>query len=503
MSDIRLRYSMIINYASILVRVVLLAISSIIIARKLDPMYYAIWGIVLSLANIYKAPTTLWKFWSIRFYRRGIKDSYESGLILTVIWMLACAFIHLIVSSAYSTVFHIDAFPLIYAGLAYIGLYTLFQYEFSTISIVYPEYIGYSNLLYSILRLLLVTLFVVLLDWEYYGVLIASTLNILIITMFVTKKLHQHHGRLRKGVNKKIVKKWLKMFPIPLISTANQYLNNLDRIAVSAVTLNELPVAYLTAAYSVTLPLKIDQNVLSGLYARLLRRKNRYDVEESLRIISFPLIFVLTTLAILGKPILSVMRPEYTTAYPVLLAMIFVILTNSYFQVFFNAIKAIDQVDLQEDISLATLAHSKLFQSMLVNVLKNIGSIVLALVFLFPVADNPVLSALVFPLGFLLTSPAALIWAYRETKKMLNIEIPLREISELAVSALPAILYFQLSGASQIVVNSFFRDAPILLLHITIGAAIYAAAAVTISSWTRKTIKAAFKALIAQPLRAS
>ena len=140
---------------------------------------------------------------------------------------------------------------------------------------------------------------------------------------------------------------------------------------------------------------------------------------------------------------------------------------------------------------------------MLVNVLKNIGSIVLALVFLFPVADNPVLSALVFPLGFLLTSPAALIWAYRETKKMLNIEIPLREISELAVSALPAILYFQLSGASQIVVNSFFRDAPILLLHITIGAAIYAAAAVTISSWTRKTIKAAFKALIAQPLRAS
>jgi len=35
-----------------------------------------------------------------RFYKRGIKDSYESGLILTVIWMLACAFIHLAVSSA-------------------------------------------------------------------------------------------------------------------------------------------------------------------------------------------------------------------------------------------------------------------------------------------------------------------------------------------------------------------------------------------------------------------
>jgi len=73
---------------------------------------------------------------------------------------------------------------------------------------------------------------------------------------------------------------------------------------------------------------------------------------------------------------------------------------------------------------------------------------------------------------------------------MLNIKIPLREILELAVSALPTILYFQLSGASQRVVTSFFRDAPILLLHIAIGAAIYAVAAITISSWTRKTVKA-------------
>ena len=491
MKRVRLRFPIIVNYLSLIGRIAFIALTSIIIARKLSVFEYSIWGIVLSLAMLYKAPMSLWVFWCKRYVRRGSEESYATGLVITLVWLLAVAAVHVLVSTYFGFILGEGAFYYMLMGLVYIVLLLLYQYQLSIISVILPEYIGYSNILYSFVRFGLIFSLVYLFKMAYIGVLLASALNVLVIAFFLFLKIRD--TVVLKKPDFSLAKRWFKMFPAPLFNTLSQNLASIDRAAVTAFSSNEVPAAYLTISYSLTLPVKIDLGVISSLYARLLGGKSSRDVVETIKVISIPLWFSLATLIVLGKPLLSLMNPRYVDAYPVLLVVSIVGVLGSYLRVYFNSINAVDRIDVKEGASTMDLLKSDLFKAIFVNFLKNLSAIILGIVFLITARDSPESYALAFPLGFLVATPPSLAWMAYKAKKIFRQVFPAEEVLKMVVSASLAGIYYHLVGAENIVVKSFFQDSIPLLFHLAVGGAIYILSMLAMSSWFRSLARASVR----------
>lgn len=497
MSDVRLRYPIAVNYLSVVVKLLLLAVASIIIARKLSTFEYSVWGILLSLSTLYVTPVALWRFWSVRYVRRGVKEAYSTALALTLGWIAVIALLHLAVSEFYGSLLGGEAGQLLMLGTAYVAVFVLYNFELSVISVVFPEYVGYSNILYGVSRFILIALLVYVARLGFLGVLLASVLTVVLVTVPIWVKLSERVGIRRPRLD--LAKRWLKMFPIPTIGVLNQNIRSLDRLVVPILSGSELPVAYLTINYAITQPLKMDQGVLSSLYARLLKDRNasraKRDVEETAKLVSIPLVFVSATLIVLGRPILSLMNPRYVDSFPVLVAMVLALALNSYLQVYFNSIKAIDTIDLKEEVGYRDLFRSDLFKVILANFARNLSGIVIATALLLLYRGGMVFYALAFPLGYVLVLPLLLSWVYLKSKKLIGASFPIREVAKMALAVIPATLYYYLSGAYSIMVYSFFSDAPVLVMHATVGAALYGATLLAVSDWARSLLKASLNIL--------
>ncbi len=497
MSDVRLRYPIVVNYLSIIVKVLLLAIASMIIARKLNTFEYSVWGILLSLSMLYITPIALWRFWSIRYIRRGVEEAYTTALALTIGWIVVIIFLHFGVSKFYGILLGGEAEQLLMLGIVYVAVFILYSFELSVISVVFPEYVGYSNILYSVLRFILIVLLVYVVRLGFLGVLLASVFNVIVVTAFIWIKLSKKIAFRKPRFD--LVKKWLKMFPIPILSVLGQNIRSLDRLVVPMFSNSELPVAYLTINYAITQPLKMNQSVLSSLYARLLkdydRSRARRDVEETIKLVSLPLIFISATLIVLGKPILSLMNPKYVDAFPVLIVMVLTVLMNSYFQVYFNSIKAIDTIDLQENVRYGDLFKSNLFQAIFANFARSFLGIIIAMTLLLSYKGDMVFYALAFPLGYAIVLPILLSWIYLKSKKLIGAGFPYKEVVKMVLASIPAILYYYYSGAHTIMVYSFFSDAPILIVHVIVGVILYGVTLLVLSDWTRSLLKASLNVL--------
>ncbi len=493
-TKIRLRYATLINYASVIYRMLVAIGFVIIVARRLSVSEFGLWGIMLSVSLTLSAPVSIWSFWSRRYYIRGKPEASGTGIWLTLIYFapLTLAYIGLayfenyIIGWGFNELLIALPIPLLMALDAYLTAFSV---------VIKPELVGYKRVVYETLRLAVAYVTVVILRLRYVGAVLALTVALLTSIAFIVGMLIKYNA-LNLRFSSRLVKEWLKASYIPLINIVNSFLRNALRVIVSWVTGSEVPAAYLNVALASQTPLQASgAAVTPALYARMLRKRRVGDIEESMRLLFLTGMYMLVIFTVLSKPIASLYSPQYVTASVLIVITALYSLFNALFSVCSAALTGAELVDVEGIKSHKEVVRSFLFKVPLVALLATISAYAISIPSGYILSANHLLVASLFLLAFLLTSVASFIIVYRMTVKEMSFKFPLREVSATAVSAAFMATYFLALRVNDVIITHFWTDAPYLLAHIIVGSLIYLCTLALLSKWFRGLLKSAFTAL--------
>ncbi len=146
---VRLRYATIVNYAAILFRLAASIGFSVIVARRLPPAEYGVWGTMVALANALITPLTLIRLWPPREEAWGWRGSGFTGLLAASGYSLVSM---LFFAAGMSLLLHGEAgWPLI--GVVLPLAMGVYAYLRNLAVVAKPESGGYSMLVYEAVRL--------------------------------------------------------------------------------------------------------------------------------------------------------------------------------------------------------------------------------------------------------------------------------------------------------------------------------------------------------------
>ncbi len=478
---------MLVNYAASLYRLVIAIAFVVLIARKLSVYEFGLWGIAFSLANVFSIPTSIWMGWARRFVARGVRGAIATSIVLNVAYVALVSPIYLLVSWLVSL-------PI--GGFEYLALYglglliVLVLYSgFSGLSdVLAPEVTGYATGMVPTLRLGLAVVLVLFLHMGLAGAFISVIVARSVGAAFHAFMLLRKGLLTWDGLSKELALNWFKRAYVSIIGVVNAQLRNIDRTIVAVIAGSATPAAYLGAAYTARTPIgEAGRSVSLVLAARLLREARGEDVVEALRMCFVFVGYVLVTLVVIGKPILSLLNPKYVVAYPAFVLTALGVAVSNISNIYVTSSTASETADLDLD---ASLIRTRLVRTPLAVLGFNAVALAGASVVAWFLRGDAVAAATVYPAAWLLASIGVGVVARRHALEAVRIRFPWREALAVAAASLVSGLAYLALGAQELVVTSFWDQAPLLLGYVVVGLACYLLVLFVLSEWFRELVRA-------------
>ncbi len=485
---IRLRYSTIVNYASMLYRIAVAVGFVVIVARRLSVEEFGLWGIIFSASNMLAALVALWSMWAQRFYARGREDAPGTGLILTLIYWAPGTLAYLGVSFLEERILGWGLGYML-LGLPIFLLLTLNNYFSGLANVSKPELLGYRGFLYDTSRLIFAYLMVVQLEKGLLGALLAVELSILLGVVylgFALRRINVLKGR----YSLQLMREWLRAFYIPLAGTLTQFMRTGLRAVVSWVSGSEVPVAYLNVGFASEAPLlQASQAATPALYARVLKEKRGADVEEALRLYLLFAGYMLATFTVLSKTIASLYNPEYAEAHLVIPLIAAYAAMLSLVSIYGTTLRGAEEVDREGVPSYRLLLGSQLFRVPAARLGAILLSYALAIPALIHYREDPLRSAEAVAVALIAGTSPLLMSFYKQARRMVPHRFPSRELGAVLTGSAATTIYYIAMGVNDIRVTKFWDYAPSLALHLAAGLAIYGIVIYMLSPWMRRLVR--------------
>ena len=496
LASIRVRYSTIMNYVSEMYRLILAILFTLVIVRKLTVAEYGLWTTIMSVISILTGVHNIWCAWSLRFYARKRYDMVSFAYALTLVYAPISLAVLLLVGYFYSGILGWGFTAFVLASLMLIS--ESFNVFLRSLILGSKPYIEGRVLIVRVtIRLIVAYVLVVILHVGLPGVILAvitcsSSVALLRYVVMRWNRITIPRPRLEyEGISK-----LLKNSYISLMMYLSSLVVNLDRPVVTALTSATDLTAYLGVAY-------IPRNVIvrssgalsSGLVSKLLRVPSPRDVEDVLRIALVLNIGMISLLIMLAKPILSMFKVAYVSAWLLLVLMGIESLIYTLSLLFGNVASASETADLR--VYGLKLIKTPIFKVPFLLFLRGVAALGIGsagtIILLHEQGQvNPYI-VLPYPLAWVATGIPLLAYMYVMAKRRVPFSFPLRELlATLAGSALMA-LYLVLSNAINVMIREFWRDAPVLALHALIGLALYGAVVLVVSPWSREFLRLSLK----------
>ncbi len=487
-SRIRLRYSSIVNYTSMIYRLVVAIGFIVIVARKLSLEEFALWGIILSVSNMIAVLTLFWRYWSQRFFARGKYEAAGTGFLLTLIYWIPAVFLYLIIALVEKHVLGWGFYYMIF-GIPFMLLKILNSYLNDLANVSKPELRGYGGFIYETLRVLLAFLFVASFKMGLIGALLSVEIAMGVWVLFVGITLFKNNV-LNLMFSTELAVEWLRNFYVPLITMVNGFLRNGVRAIVSWITASEAVIAYLNIGLSSEGPLlQSSQAATPALYARLLRKESEVDIVVSLRIFFLFSGFMLTTFIALSKTIASMFNPVYVNGHLIIPAISIYAFLLGLAVLYETVLRGIEKIDVDRIPSRKELLHSDLFRVPLARFLSTMFSYMMIFFFLLLFDSEPIKQAYGVSIALILgTIPLTTYFIIRAKRKIPH-PFPSTEALAVVIGGIISVLYYIITGTSYVIINRFWEQAPMIGLHIIVAGIIYGATVYTLSTWTRNLVK--------------
>ena len=483
--EIRLRFSSIVNYLAILYRLVIAIGFTVVVARRLSIVEFGLWGIILSLTAMFITPIALWSFWAQRYLSRRVKGSFGTGLLLSLIYSCLITPVYISVGTFLGSIIIKQSLIYIVLSVPYLWLNILNAYLTGIFTIIKPEAIGFRGFIYETLRLVLAFTFVVYLKLYLIGAILALVFALLISNIY-SLILVKFTNILEVSFSRNLVREWLKGFTVPLLGVLYNFLINSIRAFTSVISGSGVPIAYLNVGLSTQTPIiSASTATTPALYAKILKGKRSSDVEEVLRIFVLINALFLSILITLSRTIASIFNPIYVDAWIIIIVLTLYAFVESFRAILMTVIMGSVKVDVDGIRSFKELINSGLFYAPLVRVLGLVLSYVVGGLLVIVFWGDYLMQAFGIALGLLVGVLVTMPWFIVNALRSIRFRVPLREVCVAIISGSVVAAYLVFMRVNELVIRSFWVDAPVLAIHLLASLAIYLSVWYALSPWFR------------------
>jgi len=356
MSGIRVTYSGMISFVVGLASVITGLIFTLIITRQLTQEEFGAWSLIGSLIAYVLVIHPIVSYWTTREIARGIESGRTAFIscggfsILSILIFFGIAYIF-----GFKT--DIDYHILLFAGI-------LIPVEFFRAVLVgitqgyKPQNEEYGNLIFELIKIPLALLIIFYFDLGIAGVIITvfiSRLANVIVLLFLTRE------KLKGKFNKKALKKWIKLFWLPIYPYLSAILTTSDIAIFSIMTGSVFGLAYWSAATTISRIVHHSAKIGKAVYPKLLEGGKKELFQENL-IRVFYFAFPLAAMSfVFSKPALFALNPLYSEAATVMIFLVPMIFLRTFSELFSSALKGAEKVDTRENATFRDYIRSKLF----------------------------------------------------------------------------------------------------------------------------------------------
>jgi len=439
-SEIRLKYSGLIVFASNILSVATGLAFVLMVTRNVSTEEFGIWGNISDLSSYFILLSGVIPFWATRFVAREHAGSAKTGLIANIFISVAATSIYLALIPIILPILQVNS---IYAILyTIVSIQILEQYITSALAAILhakqPQTIGYGLLVSEVCKVILGFTLIIQLKLGLQGALYSIIISFLIRIAFYIKLTIRE---LKETVKWSYLKEWLKVSPINIYSAVG------NRIAAFTLILlfvygGELARGYHGAAATFTNIIGYSSLLAFALYPRLLSGSSSEDVSVSLRLVTMFAIPMTVGVMVLSDSYLTMLKVDFAEARPVLLVLAISVLCLTLSQVFNTVVLGTERVDAKAKIAFRELVKSRLFLLFTLPYIQSVVTLPTIFVILTSIAKTSLEAATYLALISLLASSAMLIVRYAIARKCLVFNFPWNNVFKyiLASAAMATVL---------------------------------------------------------------
>lgn len=431
-SEIRLRYSGFIVFASRLLSVATGIAFVLMITRTVSKEEFGIWGNINDVFSYFILLAGVLPFWTTRFVVREHAGSARTGLVASILISIASASIYLALLPTILSALQI--------GTAYTILYTVISIqilELYTVSVLeavllakQPQTVGYGLLIYEVCKVILGFTLIIQLKLGLLGAIYSMISSYIIQIVFYIKLTAKE---LKQSVRWTYLKEWLKASPINLYNIVG------NRIAAFTLIFlfiyGELARSYYGAAIIIANVIGHSTVLAYALYPRLLSESNIKDVSTSLKMVLMFAIPMTTGAMVLSDSYLTILEFVYRDAAPVLLLLAINALCISLSQVFNTVVMGTERLDAKAKIPFRELTKSRIFQIFTLPYIQSAITLPTTFFALFYIAKTQLEAATYLALISLIVGLAMLLCRYIIARKCLTFNFPWKNVAKYLIAS--------------------------------------------------------------------
>jgi len=421
-SDIRLKYSGIVVFASHILSAAIAFAFALMITRSVSIKEFGIWGNITDLSNYFILLSGIIPFWATRFVAREYAGSAKTGLIGNILISVATTSAYLAILPSILPVLQISS---IYAILYTIAAAQMFELHITSaleavLRAKKPQAIGYAILIFTACKVVLGFVLIIMLKLGLQGALYSIIISYAVRIAFYMRLAAKD---LKENVKWSYIKEWVKASPINIYNIVG------SRIAAFTLILlfvygGEMARSYHGAAATFTNIISYSSLLAFALYPRLLSGSSSEDVSISLRLVMMFAIPMTAGVIVLSDSYLIVLKATYAEARPVLLLSAISILCLTLSQVFSTVVLGTERVDAKAKIAFRELVKSPLFLLFTIPYIQSAATLPTTFFILTSIAKTPLKAATYLALITLLASSTMLIVRYVIARKCLAFSFP-------------------------------------------------------------------------------
>jgi len=320
---------------------------------------FGIWTNVFDYTAYFVLFSGLLPFWVTRFAARGQKGTVKTGVLAQLLIGVIAVAVYFPVIVLISRAIGTEAYLPIYfiAGLYALTYYMITIFE-SVLQSVRPQAVGYGLMIEEIVKVTIALVLILGFKQLFLGAIVALTASCVVQILYYG---HLLSDELKEKVNWGYLKEWLKGSTAFVYSAIGGQLVAFVFILLFVYGGADTR-AYYQAAFTFTTIIGYSSSLATALYPKLLANScSDKQVGESFRtVLMFAIPFAAITM-VMSISFLTVLRADYSVAWPVLIALTVDTLVTLIYGFYTSCLMGKEAFDAEGKISIRKLVKSKIF----------------------------------------------------------------------------------------------------------------------------------------------
>ena len=479
----------------------------VVVTRNLSILEFGLWQLISRTVAYSVFAANILYFWTLRYRARGVTlgktvlvGSFIFAAVLTLVYLITSLLVANSVGQAspsttnlYFFLVSTPAVPLyiIVGTLEYI----LWGFR--------PEVASYGFGIFEIAKVIiggvLVAVFRLSLTGAILGVIGAQVVQLVVTVVLTRREYFDKVSFVMLGT-------MLKTGWLALLNSLYPLVMNFDFLVVGLLTGSANPLAIYGAAVTIATVLTYSSVIASGLYASILGGKD--PRQSTNQVLELQYLFTLPMLAgviILSHDLLSLLKPVYTQAVPILIVLAFGAALFSFSLSFDTIVTGTDTTDASREADFALYSKSKMFLISKINIVLAAGylAVVTITASIFKNGSGSFLGIQGYGFLFLGWSIAyfsmgllAVVFKLNYVRKITTLLIPMRTASALSVGTVAFTVVLYLLSIIIHPSGGVLLQAGRILLIGAISLSVYAAIVLVVSSQMRALAKSAIHSIL-------